>query len=262
MLKKFAYNTAILTCKIAGRFSVMLNLGSGTNLLGILAIRIAPDILSHLVNRSKKEIITVTGTNGKTTTSGFIAGILQANNRKIAHNRKGANMLGGILTALIEKSDINSKLDVDHCLLELDEAYLLKAVDKFNPDLLLVTNLFRDQLDRYGELDTTARKIQASIDKTSMIKPLKIILNADDPMVASLASDRKTEKIYYGFDRINFLNVDESVKSQQEVTNCRCGNKYEYSRLFYGHLGHYSCSCGKSRPEPDILARADRDFRV
>ncbi|OGI26319.1 MAG: hypothetical protein A2287_08350 [Candidatus Melainabacteria bacterium RIFOXYA12_FULL_32_12] len=260
MIKSLFYKNSILASKLIGYISKRLNFGAGTNFPGKIARKIAPDILSYLVNQSKREIIVVTGTNGKTTTAGFIANILTKDKRKVAHNKKGANMLTGITTAITQESSLNGKLDVDHCILEIDEAFFLKAVDEFNPELLLVTNLFRDQLDRYGELDTTAKKIQSAIDKTVKKKPLKVALNADDPMVSALAQDKNIKKVYYGFSEVNFVNQDKTVKSPQEVAACSCGKKYDYSKIFYGHLGHYSCNCGRSRPNPDISAVANIDI--
>ncbi|EKE02839.1 MAG: hypothetical protein ACD_20C00326G0008 [uncultured bacterium] len=252
MTKNLFYKSSILASKLIGYTSKYLNLGAGTNFPGKIARLIAPDVLSYLVNQSRREIIVVTGTNGKTTTAGFVANILTKDNRKVAHNRKGANMLTGLTTSITQESKLNGQLDVDHCVLEIDEAFFFKAVDEFNPELLLVTNLFRDQLDRYGELDTTAKKIQSAIDKTIKKKPLKVALNADDPMVSALAQDDSIKKVYYGFSEVNFVNQDQTVKSPQEVAACSCGGKYNYSKIFYGHLGHYSCTCGKTRPELDV----------
>ena len=277
MIKNTIYKGSILITKIIAQLIQNLNIGSGTNLPGRIARKISPGILSFLVNQTKKEIIVITGTNGKTTTSGFIASILENANRRIAHNRKGANMLSGLTTAIIQESSINATLDTDHCLLEVDEAYFFRAVDEFNPDLLLITNLFRDQLDRYGELDTTAKKIRAAIEKTIKIKPLKVIMNADDPIVASLINDIELpvdaqfdkniiEKIYFGFEKINFplaedsINQDKDIESPHEIATCKCGLKYNYSQIFYGHLGHYNCSCGKTRPKPKVCAIANMDI--
>jgi len=264
MIKNTIYKGSILITKIIAQLIQNLNMGAGTNLPGRIARKISPGILSFLVNQSKKEIIVITGTNGKTTTSGFVASILENAKRRIAHNRKGANMLSGLTTAIIEKSSLNATLDADHCVLEVDEAYFFRAVDEFNPDLLLITNLFRDQLDRYGELDATAKKIHAAVEKTIKIKPLKVIMDADDPIVASLINDISDEnsikKIYYGFEQINFLNQDKDIKAPQEVATCKCGLKYNYSQIFYGHLGHYNCDCGKTRPEPKIHAIANIDI--
>lgn len=254
---KIKNTIALVVSKLAAYTTQKLRVGSGTSLPGMIALKISPSILSSLVDQTKEELIAVTGTNGKTTTAGFIAGILKANNKKIAHNTKGANMLTGITTAMIEKSSLLGKLDVDNCLLEIDEAYLPKAADHLTPEYLLVTNLFRDQLDRYGELDTTAKKIQNAIDKFTLKKQTKVLLNADDPMVASLAYNQKEDRVYYGFENITFLTHDSQIKSPQETVNCSCGEKYNYSKSFYGHIGHYNCSCGIKRPEPMFKTSAE-----
>lgn len=251
---------AIITSKSISNFIKNIGFGGGTTVPGRLARKISPNILSHLVNQTKKEIIVVTGTNGKTTTSGFIANILEKDHRKIAHNRKGANMLPGITAAIIQKSSNTANLDVDNCLLEIDEAYSVKAVDEFSPEVMLITNLFRDQLDRYGELDTTAKKIHQAIEKTIIKKPLKLILNADDPIVANIFEEQTNlHRIYYGFNDIKFVNIDSNIKTPQEVATCKCGKKYEYSKIFYGHIGHYYCNCGVVRPECQVSADVEID---
>ncbi len=257
-------------------------MGSGTNFPGKIALSISPDIFSHLVRQNKKEIITITGTNGKTTTAGLIASIFEKYGRKTVHNRKGANMLTGLIVAAVEKSSINGKLDSDNCIFEIDEAYMNLVFDEFNPDIVIVTNLFRDQLDRYGELNTTAQKIESAIKKriggrdcrTSKAcsecrlmpptkSPLKLILNADDPLVSRIMEDFD-ERIFYGFEEIKYLDQEEksstfnapSSQTPLETVNCKCGKPFIYSKTFYGHLGCYECSCGAKRPELTVSASA------
>lgn len=256
MNKKINYKLSILTVKLLTKLIKVLNFGAGTNLPGRVGRKISPDILSYLVNQTKKEIIVVTGTNGKTTTSGFIGSILNKSGRTVAHNKKGANMLSGLTAAIIQQSNLNGKLYADNCLMEIDEAYFLKAVDEFNPNILLVTNLFRDQLDRYGELDTTAKKIKEAISKTINKKPLKVILNSDDPIVSAITDKLDVQNIYFGFKDIVFAEENKNIKTPQESASCKCGGKLNYSKIFYGHLGHYCCSCGDKRPAPDIEASA------
>ncbi len=250
---------SINIAKLGIRIIKFLKLGSGTNLPGRIARKISPEILAHLVKQTKKEIITVTGTNGKTTTAGLISSIFEKQGRKTVHNRKGANMLTGITSAVAEKSTLNGKLDCDNCILELDEAYLNPAFEEFNPDIVLVTNLFRDQLDRYGELNTTAKKIESAVEKSAKIKPLRLVLNADDPLVSGITDnfdEAGLTKIFYGFEKIEHVNQQEKVFSPQETVNCRCTKPFTYEKIFYGHLGHYDCSCGVKRPNPRVSGRA------
>ena len=231
----------------------LFNFGSGTSMPGIVAKKISPKILSDLVNQTRKEIITVTGTNGKTTTSNFISAILKSAGRKVAHNTKGANMLTGVTTAMVESANHFARLDADNSVLESDEAYLKVFADYFSADYLLVTNLFRDQLDRYGELDTTAKMIKTAIEKFKALSDdFTVVLNADDPGIQSLA-DEKT--LFFGFEDIKFSFEHKS--SQGEVATCKCGKDFEYSKIYYGHIGHYHCSCGMKRPDTFLKAEAE-----
>ncbi|MFW5795169.1 MAG: MurT ligase domain-containing protein [Bacillota bacterium] len=267
MFKLLFYKISINIAKSAAFSIKLLNIGSATNLPGKIARKIFPKVLYCLAKQTKNEIITITGTNGKTTTSGLVASIFQKNGRKIVHNQKGANMLPGITTAVIEKSLKNGVLDVDNCIFEADEAYLSPAFDEFSPDIVLVTNLFRDQLDRYGELNTTAKKIESAVEKASNEKHLKLLLNSDDPLVSEITSNcsnNKINKVYYGFEELKFINSDEltniNLNTPQESVNCKCGNSIEYAKIFYGHLGHYECKCGQKRIMPKITARAEIDI--
>lgn len=245
---------AINLAKMTAFLSKTLNMGAGTSLPGKLAQKVSPDLISYLVSQTKKEVIYVTGTNGKTTTSGLIAGILNADKRKIAHNRKGANMLTGLITALAQSSSVFGKLDVDNCLLEIDEAYFPIVTGQHEPDIVALTNLFRDQLDRYGELDTTAKKVLAGLEKIKNKKGLQIVINTDDPITSGVASKVDASKIYYGIESVEFSAIQDDTNSQKEITSCHCGKNFSYSKTFYSHVGHYYCDCGNKRIKPDILA--------
>lgn len=244
---------AIIAAKSAVSGLKLLNRSGGTSLPGVLALKISPEFLTHQTKQCKEKIISVSGTNGKTTTSGLLAAILKEYGKKITHNRKGANMLTGITSAVAESSSILGKLDVDFCLFETDEAYLAKTCDFYSPDIFLITNLFRDQLDRYGELDTTAKKIQQALDK---VPEAKVLLNADDPNVARLGETSNEDRIFYGFEDITFDGENSSIETVQETSSCKCKKSYFYSKIFYGHIGHYECGCGIKRPNTDISARA------
>jgi len=231
-----------LLIKIIGR-------SSGTSFIGMFTLKTNPDFLNFCSKYILHEKISVTGTNGKTTTAGLIAQILEANNKEVIHNAQGANMLTGI--ANVFATTIVPSKRYDNCVLESDEAYLSKLYDYMKLDYLVVTNLFRDQLDRYGELDTTAKKIQSAIDKN---KDLVLLLNADDPLVANLGHDNK--KLYYGFENIEFAGKRTISQAPAEMFNCVCGKPLEYSKRFYAQQGHYYCTCGYKRPECDYQGNA------
>lgn len=231
-----------LLIKIVGR-------SSGTSFIGMFTLKTNPDFLNFCSKYILHEKISVTGTNGKTTTAGLIAQILEANNKEVIHNAQGANMLTGI--ANVFATNIVPSKRYDNCVLESDEAYLSKLYDYMKLDYLVVTNLFRDQLDRYGELDTTAKKIQSAIDKN---KDLVLLLNADDPLVANLGHDNK--KLYYGFENIEFAETHTISHAPAEMFNCICGKPLEYSKRFYAQQGHYYCSCGYKRPKCNYQGNA------
>jgi UDP-N-acetylmuramyl tripeptide synthase len=253
-MKRILHTVAVVLSKLASTLSQKLNTGGGTSLPGKLAGKLSPDILSYLVNQTKKEKIFVTGTNGKTTTSGLIAGILKADGRKIAHNRKGANMTNGLITAMCNASSFTARLNVDNTLLEIDEAYFRIISKDTYPDIVVLTNLFRDQLDRYGELDTTAKKVKEGIEQIPDVEKVILIVNADDPITSAVAEKLPCKKLYFGIDNIVFSSDTGNRESQKEFTTCSCGKAYTYTKVFYSHVGHYFCSCGKERPFADILA--------
>ncbi len=220
-----------------------LHRSSGTSFVGLIVLKICPNFLSYCSKYVKKEIITITGTNGKTTTAGLLSSILECDGQKVVHNEKGANMLTGIANALA--LDILPFKRFDYYVLESDEAYLTKLYDFIPSNYLLVTNLFRDQLDRYGELDTTAKKIQEAIDKNPN---LKLILNADDPMVTNLGEG--LDRLYFGFENIEIVSTQPSSHAPAESVNCpACGDSLKYNERFFAQQGHYYCDCGYQRPQ-------------
>ena len=231
---------------ICARFIYMaikiLNKSSGTSFIGMVVLRICPKFLTYCQKYIKNSIITITGTNGKSTTSGLIAHILEQKKNKIIHNLKGANMLTGIANAFALKICPFKKFD--NAVIECDEAYLTKLYDYIQANILVVTNLFRDQLDRYGELSTTASFIKNAIDKNPN---LTLILNADDPLVTTFGKDRENV-LYYGFEDVEF-SINSTSKAPTEAFNCTCGHPLSYDKVFFAQEGHYHCPhCGYKRP--------------
>ena len=232
----------------------MTNQSSGTSFIGMIMLKLYPDFLRHTSKYIKKEKIAVTGTNGKTTTAGILSHILETQGNSVIHNEKGANMLTGIANTMA--LSIYPFKRFDYTVLESDEAYLSKLYDYLDTNYLIVTNLFRDQLDRYGELNTTAKKIQEAINKNPNIK---LILNADDPIVVNFQTlgDSEEPPIYFGFEDIEFMEKDIESKAPMELFNCsQCGAVLKYSKRFYAQQGHYYCDCGYTRPICNYVASA------
>jgi UDP-N-acetylmuramyl tripeptide synthase len=235
--------------KAVGNLSRRSGRGGGTTLPGRLLVRMAPDAIERLSAGLERGSIVVSSTNGKTTTAGMIASILQAAGRRPVHNRAGSNMHWGVATALLEQSG-------DEGLFELDEAWLPRVAPKLHPRLLVLGNLFRDQLDRYGELERLADEWAELV--ASMEGSCDFALNADDPLIADLGRDRELKRrpgvTYFGIED-NSQALPE-LQHAHDAKHCRrCGAPYKYERAFVGHLGHYICpNCHADRPVPDIAA--------
>ena len=245
-MNKIRFYFALIFAKAVYKFLQITKLSSGTSIIGIWVLKICPDFLKQC-NKYIKTKINVTGTNGKTTTSGLISHIIKNSGFSVINNEKGANMLSGVVNAIAVS--LNPGLVTDYSVIESDEAYLSKIYDKFDADYLLVTNLFRDQLDRYGELNSTQKLIQAGIDKRP---DLKLILNADDPLVADFNGNNK---IYFGIENVYYADETLKVKTEvEESFNCNCGNSLKYEKKFFAQQGHYYCDCGYKRPETKYKA--------
>lgn len=243
-MEKIRYIISLVLAKMAVEAIKLRGKSKGTSAPGMLAMKICPSFIKEASKNNSEKTVTVTGTNGKTTTTGLLAHFIKENGKKIIHNTEGANMLTGIATALVHNVKIGQKSDF--MIFESDEAYLRKLYDYLEADYLLVTNLFRDQLDRYGELDITYKKIKEAIDKN---KKLTVFLNADDPTLDGIATDNKI--IYYGMENVAYAYETKQSNAPAENTACRkCGQTLRYDKNFYAHIGHYSCECGYKRAIP------------
>ena len=221
----------------------------GTTLPGKVANWIDPEIMRHLSVAYTDGIIMITGTNGKTTTANLLASIIRQSGEEFAFNQAGANLVTGITGALIQNTRWNGISRACLALLEVDEATVPKFCEQVSPTLAIVTNFFRDQLDRYGELDTTVRMVRESLPKETVL-----VLNADDPLVAQFGTDHP-QVIYYGVER-----TPDSRSESEETREARfcpvCGTELNYTLFHYGQLGLFNClGCGFHRPEPEILAQ-------
>jgi UDP-N-acetylmuramyl tripeptide synthase len=221
----------------------------GTTLPGKIALRFDPDLIRKLNADYTEGMIMVTGTNGKTTTANLLASILKAAGKSFAFNKAGANLVTGITGALLENTRCGGQTKVKLALLEVDEATVPKFCQQAVPQVAIITNFFRDQLDRYGELDTTIKLVRDAIPQDT-----DLILNADDPLVAQFGIGR-IHTLYYGVER-----TPESKAESTETREARfcpsCGKELSYSLYHYGQLGVYSCQeCGFNRPNPPVLAQ-------
>jgi lipid II isoglutaminyl synthase (glutamine-hydrolysing) len=239
----------VALARAVGGLSRRSGRGGGTTLPGRMLMRMAPDAIDRLAAQLDLGSIVVSSTNGKTTTAGMIAGILGAAGRTPVHNRAGSNMHWGVATALLEQSG-------NEGLFELDEAWLPRVAPHLRPRLLVLGNLFRDQLDRYGELERLADEWAVLV--TALEGTSEFALNADDPLIADLGRDRELRRrrgvTYFGIEDAS--QALPELQHAHDAKHCRrCGAPYAYDLAFVGHLGYYRCpNCHADRPSPDVAA--------
>ena len=243
---RIRFYIALICARLIYMAIKLLNRSSGSSFVGMFTLKICPQFLAYCRDYVKN-VITVTGTNGKSTTSGLLAQIIEQNKNKIVHNARGANMLTGV--ANVFALNILPFKNFDIAVIESDEAYLNKLYDNFKANYLLVTNIFKDQVDRYADVSVTAEYIQNAIVKNPEVM---LLLNADDPLVSNFGVGRKA--LYYGFENVEYCGSQyNNANASIEPYNCVCGQPLSYSKSFLAQEGHYSCDiCGKKRPEPDI----------
>jgi UDP-N-acetylmuramyl tripeptide synthase len=236
-----------------------LKLGGGTSLPGLVARAIDPQLSSYLSAQLRHGAIVITGTNGKTTTSGLVGCVLREGGLRVWRNREGSNLARGVATALLMRASAAGALrergDAAF-VFEADEAAFPKIVSDLRPRIIAMTNLFRDQLDRYGEVDLVAERWRDSIK--TLPAATTLALNADDPAVAALADSFAGKVIYFGVEDAPDISAHvERVQTIDTRTCPRCRGMLVYSRRFYSHIGHWSCShCDFARPTPAVSARS------
>jgi len=239
VIKKLRLSLSITIGKLV-RFSLKTTGRSATALPGNIALRVEPKLLKIINERCKKKII-VTGTNGKTTTNNLITHILKGSYKNVLSNLRGANMPQGIASTFIE----NPKEEYEWGIFEVDEGSFTRIMRDIEPDYIVVTNFFRDQLDRYGEIENTVSMVYETIKSLNT----SLILNADDPLVSKFKNLNK-KNIFYGIKRNKFSSKEEKIV---ETRNCpSCNNYIDYDYFNYGQLGGYYCKeCGFQNPSYD-----------
>ncbi len=241
---------ALLTGRAVGFLSRSLHLGGGTTLPGVVAQRLDPSLVAAVCRQLGQGVLLLTGTNGKTTTARMLAQVLRRAGWQPIHNRAGANLVEGIATTLLYACDLRGRPAGDSGLFEVDEAHLPRAVALSHPRLVLLHNLFRDQLDRYGEVDYVANRWRRALQ--TLPPAATVVLNADDPAVADLGRDLEARVLYYGLDAPELGGSLPDHTADARFCR-RCGAPYVYSAAYYGHIGLYDCpQCGHRRPQPDV----------
>ncbi len=237
---------AICLCRLLRGFSRLVHRG-GTAMPGQWALRVCPNLLSILACGVKT--VAITGTNGKTTTARMIEEGFARQGKNYFANRSGANLLSGITTEFVMNSTLFGKCKKEYAVIECDEAAAVKVFPQLKPQVVIVLNLFRDQLDRYGEVTHTLSNIRTAL--SSLPEPITLCLNADCSLTASLADDLDHKARFFGIDK---GAVPSGKKSElSDASHCiRCKTEYEYDYITFGHLGGFRCpKCGYRRAEAD-----------
>jgi UDP-N-acetylmuramyl tripeptide synthase len=245
---------SIWAAKAAAKASRALHRGGGTAASGLVGLWLQPSLIRNVAAQIGHGSIVITGTNGKTTTSLLISETATAAGLRPLANTSGSNLVRGIASTLAievgpagDLSEPAQRIGV----FEVDEATLTQAMPDLQPRVAVFTNLFRDQLDRYGEVDAVASRWRDVIADAP--PDLHLVLNADDPSVALLGEGR---------EHVTYFGVEDQKLHQgapehaSDALFCRCGARLDYAVAFYGHVGHWSCAtCGRTRPKPDVAAR-------
>lgn len=240
---------AVAAGKAVAYASRLLGLGGGTVLPGRVARWIFPPVLEHLA-AGLEQVVVVSGTNGKTTTARLLARMLETGGVPAVHNRAGANLQAGLVASLVLASDVRGRPCRRAGVFEVDEATLPTVADALRPRLVVLTNLFRDQLDRYAELERVAEGWRRTLGR---LPSAVVCYNADDPQVADVAQ-AAGRRVAFGIQDPSAGR--SALEEAADVRYCyRCGVAYRYEVVFLSHAGHYGCpSCGWSRPVPEVRA--------
>ncbi len=246
---------AIWAGKAAAAGSRALGRGGGTAIAGLVAERLDPALVHTLSKQAGAGAVAVTGTNGKTTTSLMLNHIARKAGLSPLHNRSGSNLMRGVAAILVEGATLDGRIpDAARrlAILEVDEATLPQIVPAVCPRAVVFTNLFRDQLDRYGEVDAVAKAWERALSRAPASTAL--VLNADDPAVAHLRRSAHGRVISYGVDDLSVAVAGDDHASDFR-TCLDCGAELQFAATFYGHVGHWRCpSCENARLAPDVRA--------
>ena len=231
----------------------LLRLGAASVLPGDMARRLQPKVLPLLFGQVRRGVILIVGTNGKTTTSLLLRTILERQGWRVAHNATGANLINGLVTALLDNTSLIGQLDADYAILEVDENVLPLVLRSCQPQFILGLNLFRDQLDRYGEVDTISQRWQKAI--APLPTDTVVILNADDPTLSRLGQQLPQKVLFFGLSEPEAY-LDEIPHAVDSIYCPSCGHPLDYKGVYLSHLGDYHCpSCGFSKSQLAVDSR-------
>lgn len=239
---------ALFFAKIADWLINFLHVGSGSTWPGEIALRIDPYFIAHSLTDSPTKIILVVGTNGKTTTSRLIVEGLKKARKSVIYNPEGANLLNGIASCILGAYSFKGKVAPDYAVFELDENAFPRALSYITkPYAIILLNLFRDQLDRYGEVHAISTHWAKAI--SCLPKDTQYFINGDDPRLAYIGMRSASHAFYFG--AANQDKQKKEVPHDVDSIYCpRCGNRLEYTAMSYSHLGDYICtSCQFKSPE-------------
>ena len=252
-IDRIRLSLAVGTAKIVTKLVKTFKLGSASVLPGEIARRLHPHLLTLLFKQVNYGVILVVGTNGKTTTSLLLRKIFEDKGLKVTHNSSGANLINGLIAALLVDTQITGKLNADYLILEVDENILPLVLKDCQPQYILGLNLFRDQLDRYGEVDTIAQKWQKAI--LPLPSETTIILNADDPTLAYLGNQLSQKVLFFGLNEPQ-LYLEKIPHAVDSIYCPRCGHLLDYQGVYLSHLGDYNCpSCKFAKAQTAIDSR-------
>ena len=244
---------AIVLGKMTATLSRRLQQGGGTTMPGRVARAVEPRLLPLLSRRLRCGSVIVAGTNGKTTTARLLAHIMREAGHRPVHNRAGANLAAGIVSALLEDVDLRGRPAGDIGIFEVDEATVPRVLPHLAPRVAVFTNLFRDQLDRYGEIDTIAGLWRAAGE--ALPAGAVLVANGDDPLVYEAVRGLPGRLVAFGIE--DERHALPAIEHTAEARYCyRCGTPYQYALTYFGHMGRYRCpTCGVGRPALDVAAR-------
>ncbi|AVH63273.1 Mur ligase family protein [Nostoc sp. 'Peltigera membranacea cyanobiont' N6] len=227
-----------------------LRLGAASVLPGSIARRIEPRILELLSQQVKNGVILIAGTNGKTTTALLLCTILERKGYRVTHNSTGANLENGLMTALLESTNLLGTLNTDYAILEVDENIVPRVLKPLQPRIILCLNLFRDQLDRYGEVDTISKRWTKVI--STLPAETVVIPNADDPTLSNLGQQLPQRVLFFGLNEPE--NYLEAIPHAVDSIYCpKCGHSLDYKGVYLSHLGDFTCpQCGFTKSKPTL----------